>query len=61
VTALERPTYSPGLAPVPFYPFPSLKSALNGWRFFDASDIIKNAAEELKMLSQKPSMNVSDT
>jgi hypothetical protein len=35
-----------------FYRFPPLKSALKGRRFGDASDIIKNAMEELKRLSQ---------
>jgi hypothetical protein len=29
-----------------------MKSALRGWRFCDATDVIKNAAEELKRLSQ---------
>ena len=29
-----------------------MKSALKGWRFCDANDIIKNATEELKRLSQ---------
>jgi hypothetical protein len=33
--------------------FPQLKSALKGWSFCDATDIIKNATEELKRLSQK--------
>jgi len=55
------PPYSPGLAPVPFYLFPGLKSALKVWRFCAASDLIKNATEELKMLSPKASMNISDT
>jgi hypothetical protein len=29
-----------------------LKSVLKGWRFCDATDIIKNATEELKRLSK---------
>jgi len=33
--------------------FPRLKSALKGWGFSDATDIIKNATEELKRLSRK--------
>jgi len=52
VTALERLPYSPDLAPADFYPFPNLKSAMKGRGFSVATDIIKNAAEELKRLSQ---------
>jgi len=40
------------LAPADFYLLPRLKSALKGRRFCDATDIIKNATEELKRLSQ---------
>jgi len=47
VTTLEHP--------VDFYLFPRLKSALNGWRFFSALDIIKNATKELKRFSQNGS------
>jgi len=36
-----------------FYVFPRLKSALKGWSVFGATDIIKNATEELKRLSRK--------
>jgi len=43
--------YSPDLAPADFHLFPSLKSALKGRRFCDATDIIENATEELKGLS----------
>jgi hypothetical protein len=42
----------PELAPADIYLFPLLKSVLKGRRFCDASDIIKNASEELKSLSQ---------
>ena len=52
VTTLEHPPYSPDLDPADFYLFPRLKSALKGRRFCDATDIIKNATEELKRLSQ---------
>ena len=55
VTALEYPIL---LAQVDFYLFPRLKSALKGRHFRDATDIIKNATEELKRVSQK---NVSNT
>jgi hypothetical protein len=49
---MEHPPYSPDLAPVDFYLFPRLKSALKGRRFCDATDIIKNETDELKRLSQ---------
>jgi len=52
VTTLENPPYSSGLAPGDFYLFPPLKSTLKGRRFCDATDIFKNATEELKRLSQ---------
>jgi len=37
-----------------------MKSALKGRRFFDATDINKNATEELKRFSQNSSINVSN-
>jgi hypothetical protein len=49
VTTLQHPPY---LAPVDFYQFPRLISAMNGQRSCDTTDIIKNATEELKRLSQ---------
>jgi len=52
VTTLDHPPYSPDLAPADLYPFPRLKSALKGRRYCDVTDIIKNATEELKSLSQ---------
>jgi hypothetical protein len=51
VITLEHLPYSPDLAPAHFYLFPLLKSALKGRRCCDATDIIKNATEELKRLS----------
>jgi hypothetical protein len=51
VKTLEHP-HSPDLAPAEFNLFPRLKSSLKGRYCFDASDIIKNATEELKRLSQ---------
>jgi len=44
--------YSPDLAPANFYLFLSLKSELKGQHFCDATDIIKNVMEELKILPQ---------
>jgi transposase len=52
VTALEHPPYSTDFAPADFYLFLQLKSALKGWGFCDATDIIKNLTEDLKRLSQ---------
>ena len=45
-------TGAPDLAPAAFYPIYRLKSALQGRCFCDATDIIKNATEELKKISQ---------
>jgi transposase len=52
VATLEHPSYSPDLTPGDFYLFPRLKLALNGRSFCDATDVIKNATEELKRLLQ---------
>jgi hypothetical protein len=43
---------STDLAPAEFYLFHPLKSALKGCCFCNAADVIKNATEELKKLSQ---------
>jgi len=51
VTALEHPPYSPDLTPTGFYLFPQLKSATKGRGFSVVTNVIKNAAEELKRLS----------
>jgi len=59
VTAPEHLPYSPDLAPADFYLFPRLRSALKGRRLCEATDIIKNATEELKRLSQMVFENVS--
>jgi hypothetical protein len=52
VTTLEHPPYSPDLAPVDFYMFPRLKSALKVRCISHATDI-KNAMDELNRVSQK--------
>jgi histone-lysine N-methyltransferase SETMAR len=49
---LEHPPYSPDIATGDSCLFPRLKSALKGRRFCYATVIIKNAMEEMKMLSQ---------
>jgi histone-lysine N-methyltransferase SETMAR len=52
VTTLEHPPHSAGLAVADFHLFPQLKSEMKGRRSCDTADIIKNAMEELKRLSQ---------
>jgi hypothetical protein len=44
--------HSPDLAKADIYLLPRLKSALKGRCFCDSNDIIRNATEELKRLSQ---------
>jgi hypothetical protein len=51
VTTLEHPAYSPDLAPVDFYMFPRLKSALKVGCISHATNI-KNAMDELNGVSQ---------
>jgi len=52
VITLEHHPYSFALLPRDFYLFLLLKSTLNGRQFFDITDIIKNATEELKRFLQ---------
>ena len=52
VTILGNPQHSPDLATAYFYLFTQLKPALETRVFCDATDLIKNATEELKRLSQ---------
>jgi len=52
VTKLEHPPYSPDLTAADFCLILQLKSAVRGQYVCDANDIIKNAMEELKSLSQ---------
>jgi len=44
-----------------FYLFCRLKSGLEGQRFCDTTDIIKNATEELKGFHKMASRNISNT
>jgi hypothetical protein len=39
---MDRPPFSPDLAPCDFWPFPKLKNALKGQRFADLSDTQRN-------------------
>ena len=52
LTTLQHSTYTPDLAAADLYMFPRLKSVLKGQRLCVTTDIIKNATEELKRLSQ---------
>jgi hypothetical protein len=52
VTTLENPPHSTDLAAADFYLLPQLKLVLMGWCFCDTTDIIKNAPDELKRISQ---------
>jgi hypothetical protein len=51
MTTQKHPQFSSELGPNDFYLFSLFKSALKWRRFCDATDIIKNATEELKRLS----------
>jgi hypothetical protein len=52
VTALKHPAHSADLTVADLYLIFTLKSALKGRRFSDATDITMNAKEELKRLEQ---------
>jgi hypothetical protein len=58
VTTLEHTPYSPDLDPTLVYLFILMESILKGRSSCDATDIIKNAEEELKRLSQTASSSV---
>jgi hypothetical protein len=50
--ASEHTSYSPNLSLADFYPFFRLRSGMKGRRLCDTTDIIVQATEELKRLSQ---------
>ena len=52
-TSLEIPPYSPELDLTDVYPFPRLNSASKRRRSCDATDMFKNAKEEMKRLFTK--------
>ena len=61
-TNVTTPEHSTHVAATGFYLFSRLKSALKGRQFCGATDIIRNATEELKRLSRKGfSRKVSST
>jgi hypothetical protein len=45
MTTLDHPPYPIDVTPADFHPSPRLKSTLQGRRFCDATDSIKNATE----------------
>jgi hypothetical protein len=55
---MEHPPCFPDLASADFYLFPWLKSIMNGGRFWDAIDIIKNVAKSWKGFQKMASRNV---
>ena len=52
MTTLEHPPYSLDLASANSYLFPQLESVLKGQPVYFATEITRNATEELKRLSQ---------
>jgi len=58
VTTLELAPYSPDMAAPDFYMLSRMKSTLEGWRFCDCSDVIKNATQDLKGFHKIASGNV---
>jgi hypothetical protein len=47
-----HPPYSPNMAPADFYLYPRLKLAMKRRRFCEATEINKNATEELRSVPQ---------
>jgi transposase len=54
ITVLERPSYSPDLAPSDFLLFPKVKEILKGRHFDDTDDIRSNTTAALEGHSTKP-------
>jgi transposase len=52
ITELERPPYSPDLAPSDFSLFPKIKEILKGRHFDDIDDTINNTTVALKVIPQ---------
>jgi hypothetical protein len=57
---LDHPADFLAFAPADFYLFPKLKSTLQGQRFCDTTNLIKNSTEELKSFHRMASRNVSN-
>jgi len=57
ITVLERPAYSPGLAPIEFFLFPKIQEMLKGRHFDDMDDIKSNITAALKAIPQNQLQN----
>jgi transposase len=57
ITVLERPPYSPDLAPSDFFLFPKVKEILKGRHFDNINDIRSNTMEALKAVPQNQFQN----
>jgi hypothetical protein len=57
ITVLERPSYSPDLAPNNFFLFPMVKEMFKGRHFDDIDDIMSNTTAVLKVIPQNHSQN----
>jgi len=53
VTVLDRPPYSPGLAPADYFLFPKVKSHLKGRLFDLISDIQKSVTSTLNSIAKE--------
>jgi transposase len=56
VTVLERPPYSPDLAPSYFFLFPKIKEILKGRHFGDIDAIRSNMTAALKVIPQNQAL-----
>jgi len=57
ITVLERPAFSPNLAPIDFFLFPKIKEILKGRHFDDIDDIRSNTTPALKAIPQNHLQN----
>ncbi|GBN85355.1 hypothetical protein AVEN_134978-1 [Araneus ventricosus] len=53
VTVLERPPYSPDLAPADFFLFPHLKGVLKGLRFSDIAQVQQRMTTVLRAIPKE--------
>jgi transposase len=60
ITVLERPPYSPGLAPSDLFLFPKIKEKLKGRHFDDIDDIRSYTSAALKVIPQNQFPNCFD-
>jgi hypothetical protein len=57
ITVLERPAYSPDLAPNDFFLFTKITEILKGRHFDDIDDIMNNTTAALKVIPQNQFQN----